>query len=149
METSMGAPTPSKPRKNWFERNWKWFIPTGCLTMIVLVFAFIAAIFGIVESSFKSSDAYTQALVLTQANSQFSNKIGTHLKPGWFISGGISVNGDSGDADISIPIAGPKGNGTIYAVAKKVAGVWQYSTLQVEVTGQPDRIDILQVPPAK
>jgi hypothetical protein len=150
MGTSIGATPPSaEPRRTWFERNWIWFIPTGCLTIIVLFFAFIAGVLGIVQASFKSSDAYTQALVLAQDNSQVSDKIGKPLKPGWFVSGSINVSGDSGDADISIPISGPKGNGKIYAVAKKVAGVWQYETLQVEVNGQQDRIDILQAPPAK
>ncbi len=148
MGTSMGAAIPSaEPRKNWFERNWKWFVPSGCLTLIVLFLAFIAGIFAIVEASFKSSDVYTHALAQANANSHVSDAIGKPLKPGWFISGSINVSGDSGDADISIPISGPKGKGTIYAVAKKVAGAWQYETLQVEVDGQPDRIDLLQAPP--
>ena len=148
METSMVGATPQAlPRRNWFERNWKWFIPSGCLTIIVLLLAFVAGVLSIVEVSLKSSGAYTQALALAQANSQVSDKIGRPLKPGWFVSGSININGDSGDADISIPISGPKGKGTIYAVAKKIAGIWRYETLEIEVDGQPDRIDLLQAPP--
>ena len=60
------------------------------------------------------------------------------------MSGNINVNGSSGHADLSIPIFGPKGKGKIYAVARKSAGVWQFQTLQVEVEGQPERIDLLQ-----
>jgi len=149
METSMGAATPpAGPRKNWFERNWKWFVPSGCLTLIVLFLGFVASVFGIVEASFKSSDVYSHALMEAQANARVSETIGQPLKPGWFISGSINVSGDSGDADISIPITGPKRKGTIYAVAKKIAGTWQYETLQVEVDGQPDRIDLLKAPPS-
>ncbi|MGD0901362.1 MAG: cytochrome c oxidase assembly factor Coa1 family protein [Terracidiphilus sp.] len=147
METSVAAATPpALPRRNWFERNWKWFVPSGCLTIIVLLLAFVAGVLSIVEVSFKSSGAYTQALALAQANSQVSDKIGRPLKPGWFALGSISINGDSGDADISIPISGPNGKGRIYAVAKKIAGIWRYETLEIEVDGQPDRIDLLQAP---
>ena len=150
MGTSMGAITPPPwPRKSWFERNWKWFVPSGCLTLIVLFLAFVAAIFGIVETSFRSSGPYTHALAQAQANSQVSEKLGQPLKPGWLVSGSINVNGDSGDADISIPISGPRGKGEIYVVANKIAGEWQYKTLQVAVDGQQDRIDLLQVPPAQ
>jgi len=116
------------------------------LTIIVLLLAFVAGVLSIVEVSFKSSGAYTQALALAQANSQVSDKIGRPLKPGWFALGSISINGDSGDADISIPISGPNGKGRIYAVAKKIAGIWRYETLEIEVDGQPDRIDLLQAP---
>ena len=149
MGMSMGTITsPQGPPKSWFDRNWKWFVPAGCLTIIVLFLAFVAGILGIVETSFRSSGPYTHALAQAQASSQVSDKIGLPLKPGWFVSGSISINGSSGDADISIPISGPKGKGEIYVVANKIAGVWQYKTLQVSVDGQSDRIDLLQAPPA-
>lgn len=150
MGMPMGAITPPPgPRKSWFGRNWKWFVPSGCLTVIVLVLAFIAGVFGIVEASIRSSGPYTHALAQAQASSQVSERLGQPLKPGWLVSGSINVNGDSGDADISIPISGPKGKGEIYVVANKIAGVWQYKTLQVEIDGQPDRIDLLQAPPVQ
>ena len=41
-------------------------------------------------------------------------------------------------------ISGPKGKGTIYVVAKKSAGEWSYSRMEVEVEGQPGRIDLLR-----
>jgi hypothetical protein len=149
METSMvEAISPTGSGKNWFERNWKWFVPSGCLTIIVLILAFIAGVFAIVEVSFRSSGAYTQALALAQANSQVSDKIGRPLKAGWFATGEINTHNDSGDADITIPISGLKGKGWIYVVAKKKAGLWQYETLKVEVDGQSDQINLLQQPPA-
>ena len=147
MGTSTGVPAPA-PRKSWFARNWMWLVPSGCLTMIVLLLAFIAAIVGMVEMSIKSSGPYTQALALAQASPEVSSKIGRPLKPGWFVSGSINTSGDSGDADISFPVTGPTGKGTVYAVAKKTAGLWHYDTLQIEVDGQADRIDLLQGQPA-
>jgi hypothetical protein len=139
---------PAAPRKGWFGRNWKWFVPSGCMTIIVLIAVFVGGILAVVEGSVKRSDAYIQALARVQADPQVSDKIGRPIEPGWFISGSVNVNGDSGDANLSIPISGPKGKGKIYVEAKKSAGLWQFETLQVEVEGQPGRIDLLQEPQA-
>jgi hypothetical protein len=132
------------PQKNWFARNWKWFVPTGCLTLLVLFLAFMAGIFGLAQSLMRSSDVYKQALARAQADPRVIDQIGQPLQPGWFVSGSVNVDGASGDANMSIPISGPKGKGKIYATAKKIAGQWQFETLQVEVAGEPDRIDLLR-----
>jgi hypothetical protein len=116
--------------------------------LLVLVFAFIAGIVSIVEMSIKSSGAYTQALTQVQAAPAVISAIGLPLKQGWFVSGNISTSGDAGDADISFSISGAKGSGKVYAVSKEVAGVWHSETLQLQLDGQADRIDLLQGQPA-
>jgi hypothetical protein len=145
MGTSMGAvPPPAGPRKSWFKRNWKWFVPACCLFIFLLIAGGIGGILAIVEGSLKQSGAYTQALAQAQANPQVIGLIGQPVTPGFFVSGSVNVNGDSGDANISIPVSGPKGKGTVYAEAKKIAGQWQFQTLLFGVDGQTDRIDLLQ-----
>ncbi len=52
------------------------------------------------------------------------------------------MNGGSGEADLAIPISGPKGKATIYAVATKSGGKWTYSKLTVQVVGGGDEIDL-------
>ena len=54
-------PMPAPPR-NWWQRNWKWFVPTGCLTMLVLLGCFITFILFVVMGALKSSDAYKMAV---------------------------------------------------------------------------------------
>jgi hypothetical protein len=145
MGTSFGAVTPpAEPRKGWFGRNWKWFVPACCLLIFLLIGGGVAGLLAIVEGSIKHSVAYTQALAQAQASPQVIAQIGQPVTPGMFVSGNINVNGDSGDADISIPVSGPKGKGKVYAVAKKSAGQWQFDTLQFGADGQADRIDLLQ-----
>ena len=60
-----------------------------------------------------------------------------------FLSGKTNVNGASGEADLAIPVSGPKGKGTLYVVAAKSAGRWSYTTLVVEVAKTGGRIDLL------
>jgi hypothetical protein len=138
------GPAPAVDRPNWFSRNWKWFVPLGALALLLLFAAFVGGILLLVETSFQHSGFYTQALAKARANPQVAEKFGKPLKAGWLASGSVKTSGSSGDADVSIPVSGPKGKGTIYVVAKKSAGLWQFETLQVEVEGKTERIDLLQ-----
>lgn len=95
----------------------------------------------------KSTDVYKTAVARAKSDSAVTEALGTPIEEGWFMTGKTNVEGTSGEADIGIPISGPKGKGTIYAVAKKTAGRWTYSTLEVEVKESGQRIGLLQDAP--
>jgi hypothetical protein len=118
----------------------------GCLGLVALLAIFVGAVFSLVEYSFQHSDAYVYAVSRAKANPMVAGKIGQPIKTGWLATGSVNVSGPSGNADIAIPITGPSGKGTIYVVAKKSAGTWQFETLQVEIFGEPQRIDLLPEP---
>ena len=77
-----------------------------------------------------------------RSNRQVVDALGEPIESGFWISGSINVDGPSGDVDVSIPISGPKGSGTLYVVGNRSAGRWQYSRMEVEVSGRPSRIDL-------
>jgi hypothetical protein len=118
-------------------------VPTGCLTIIGLVVLFCLGIFLIVFGALKSTDVYKTALARAKSSPEVVEALGTPIKEGWWMSGKTNVEGTAGEADIGIPISGPKGKGTIYAVATKSAGRWNYTTLEVEVSGRSNRINLL------
>lgn len=132
-----------QPAPGWWNRNWKWFVPTGCcLTPLVLGGAFLAFIVFVVFGALKQSDAYKMAVARAKADARVVAALGTPISEGWWLSGNTNVNGGSGDADLSIPISGPKGKGTIYAVATKAAGEWTYSKLVVKIDATGETIDL-------
>ena len=141
-------PAPSPPRGNWWTRNWKWFVPTGCLTLLALFAAFIISILMIVFGAMKSTDVYKDALTRAKTNAAVIDALGSPIKDGLFVSGNTNVNGASGESDLSIPISGPKGKGTIYLKAEKSLGRWKYSNLEVEIQKSGERIDLLKTPGA-
>ena len=131
------------PKRNWWARNWKWFVPTGCLTLLIFFAAFITLMVVLVFGALKSGDVYKEALAQAKAEPAVIEALGSPVKDGMFVSGSTQVNGDSGEANLSIPISGPKGRGTLYVVATKSLGVWNYSNLVVEVSETKERIDLL------
>ncbi len=143
-ESPSQQPSAVQPQqKSWWGRNWIWVVPVGCLTPLLLcggcLGLFVFGIFG----ALKSSEVYQQAVAKAQASEEVQSAIGEPIVAGTFVSGSIEVSGASGNADLAIPISGPKGSATVYAVAKKSAGRWSYTTLEVEVKGAAGRIDLL------
>jgi hypothetical protein len=132
------------PRRNWWQRNWKWFVPTGCLTLIALGVAFIALIVVAVFGVLKSSDAYKIAVTRAKNDERVIRAIGKPISEGWYVGGSTNVSGGSGQADLAIPISGPKAKAKIFAVATKSAGEWGYSKLIVRVESTGEAIDLTE-----
>jgi hypothetical protein len=129
-------------RSSWLHRNWKWLLPLGCLSTIVLFIAFAAGIVFLVFGLIARSDVYAHALERARSSSSVVEALGAPIEPGWYLTGSIHVNGPSGDANIAIPISGSRGAGTLYAIATKRAGAWEYEVLEVALASGGERIDL-------
>ena len=112
--------------------------------MAVLGVAFVATIAFALFTTLKSSDAYKNAVARAKADPRVTQAIGTPIKEAWFVAGNTEVSGGSGKCDLTIPIQGPKGNATIYAVATKFAGEWQYSKLVIKIASNGETIDLTE-----
>ena len=110
----------------------------------MLFAAFGAFILFVVAGALKGSDAYKNAVARAKADSRVTSALGTPISEGWFVSGSVHTNLGSGDADLTIHISGPKGKGTISAVATKSGGAWSYSKLEVKIDSSGETIDLLE-----
>ena len=133
---------PAPMKKSWLERNPLWKIPFGCLTLVLLLGLFIITLFTVINTSFRRSDVYKEAMSRATGSLQVREQLGEPIKPAWLISGQLNVRGSTGSANLSIPILGPRGRGLIRAVAQK-SGVWRFTCLRVSIEGQPGNIDLL------
>jgi len=138
----MPPPPGTPPRRGWFARNWKWFIPLVVLLPIIVCCGGITAIVGGVFGVIKSSEPYKHAVAQAQSNPQVTAALGTPVEPTFFVGGTVNVNNDAGNAELVIPIKGPKGAGTVFVTATKSAGVWTYQRLELQPTGSAQRIDL-------
>jgi hypothetical protein len=139
----MSLPDPSAPPpppRNWWQRNWKWVVPAGCLSFLAL-FAFLFF------TVFRHTDVFREAIARAEANPQVRAELGEPIREGWWVMGRIKMTGPSGYANLSIPLKGSRKDGTLYVVARKSAGRWTYSTLEVAVEERQERISLLVVEP--
>ncbi len=144
MELQTGPSLPQERSSTWWQRNWKWLVPVGCLGALALFAAFIMLMVTIVFGMIKSSDVYKDALATARAHPSVVKALGSPIEEGIFVMGSINISGSSGQADLAIPISGSNGKGTIYAVASKSAGQWTFSKLVVEIKATKERIDLIE-----
>lgn len=130
-------------KKSWWDRNWKWFVPTGCLSLIIVFCLFIAGIFFGVTSMMKDSDAYKGAMTEVQKNKEVIAKLGSPIEDDGMTSGSINITNDTGHCNLQIPIKGSKGKGTVFVVAEK-RGTWKYSEMTVFIKATKEEINLLK-----
>jgi len=104
---------------------------------------FVAAILSLVVGAIRGSDVAQEAVARAQSNALLAQRLGNPIREGWFVGGSINVQPGSGDADLSVPISGPKSKGTVYVKAQKSAGTWSYSLMVATIEGSTDKIDLL------
>jgi hypothetical protein len=131
-------------QKNWWQRNWKWVVPSGCLGMLVVVGLFFGAIFYGVTSVMKSSDVYKETMAKAVQNPIIKAKLGSPIEANGMLSGSIQTTNYSGDADIHIPIKGSHAEGVIHVIATKENNIWTYSTMTFYVAGDSKGVDVLK-----
>ena len=135
---------PAPVTKSWLDRNTRWKTPLGCLLVMVLLGAFFLVVFAIVETSFRNSTVYQEALARAEHDPRVITRLGIPLKPGRVLQGQINVSGSTGQANLAIPVTGPRGRATVILEASKVSGSWVFRTLEVQVEGQSERVNLLE-----
>ena len=131
-------PYPTRP-KTWFERHLVLVICGGGGFVVLFI---VAGVFGIFYTLAHSTPA-AMALDKAQHSPVVLERLGTPIRRGSFVSGNINTTGSGGHADLSFPISGPKGAGTVYVVANRENGTWSLETLAASFSGSDDRVVLL------
>ena len=137
--TVPAPPLMPNQRRNWLGRYWKRLLAVVFVGGVV----FMVGIFTLIMGAMRSSDVAKEAVARAQSNALLVQRLGAPIGEGWFVGGSINVSPGSGDADLSVPISGPKGKATVYVTAQKTAGTWAYSLMQATIDGGSERVDLL------
>jgi len=118
------------------------WVGIGCGVLFVGGIAFFAFVFFIVFASMRSAAPYQDSVAYAKVDPRVIQALGAPVEPGLFISGSINTSGQSGSADIDIPLKGSKQNGSLHVVGTKEGGRWTYTRMIVTPDkGEP--IDLL------
>lgn len=135
----------AKPSAGWIVA----LVGCGCILPVIASVLVCGGIFGGVMMSLKGSEPYARALEAARADPEVMAAFGGSIEPGTLVSGNISIDGQNGAADMSIPISGPGGDGSISVKATKIAGQWTMERLLV-VKATGERWDLLgSAPPVE
>lgn len=117
-------------------------LAVGCVLLFVGFLAFIGVVVFIAFSAVRHSDAYETALARATHDARVQAALGTPLESGWFVTGNLSTNGNSGGANLRFTLLGAKQEGSVHVVGTREANDWHYTTLTVK-PDHGETIDLL------
>lgn len=134
----MGAPA---QQPGWFSRNWKWLVPVGCGLPLMCCGIFSAVTYFGVSKVIQGTPVFAEALEKANTNPEVTAALGSPVTPGMMLNGSVKQSGNTGTADFTIPLKGPKGEGSLQVSATMKGGKWTFDTLTADVGGKS--IDLL------
>lgn len=137
-----------RPNPGWWSRNWKWAVPSGCLTLVLLAGLLLVGVIGLgikgLSGVMKSSEPFRHATALAEGNAEVVAALGKPLRSGLMVQGTLTTENASGHADLVVPLTGPKGEARLYIKGEREADRWTYSLIEVAIEGSGQRIDLLK-----
>ncbi len=100
-------------------------------TLAGTIVLFFFGVSTTVEDAFRKSDVYRMALREAQESPCALKMLGTPISPEGSVNGDMSEGGQTGFANLSIAVSGPKGKGSVAVRAKKESGVWTIKSLDL------------------
>jgi len=146
------APSASVPvRRGWWQRHWKWAVPTLVVCGFALFAAAIFSAFSLTTRMLRDNEAYRIALAAAQADQRLVADLGRPIEPRWWVTGSVNAGPDgSGFANLLIPVEGPRGRATVYADASAEHGDWKFTYLVAILDGSGEQIDLMaSLPPGR
>ena len=101
----------------------------GCVVILVLgVIAGVVIALG-VFTMIKKTDVYQQARDKACNDPRVIAALGEPVKPGFIVTGNVSIDTNGGHANIHFPISGSKGKGKVDAEATNDGSKWTFTKL--------------------
>lgn len=112
----------------------KSVVPIGLAAMLTLVFL-LGGIWTVIFQN-RAKEPVRLAADLAEGSAGVRQAIGVPLKTGRWIRGNLTTKRGEGNADITIPVHGPLGQGILQEWAQEDAGKWRLCSLLFRSEGQ-------------
>lgn len=119
-------PAPAKPKN-------RWRTPLIVIVCVAVFAGFIYTIFSFATGAMKNSGAYKEAVRVIEKDSVVLAKTGGIKGYDDFVTGNIStVNGDAGNANLTIGIKGQKADADVNVTLVKSNGIWSVTSMAIQ-----------------
>lgn len=135
------------PQQSWWSRNWKWFVPVGCLGLLASCgcLGFFLVGWGVSKVG-NNMGAYAEAVTIATTDDEVEAALGTPIQGSLPRQTSMSTHNGRTQARFTIPLDGPKADGVLHVDAVEEGSGWSYNTLAVELE-DGRRIDLRDVAP--
>ena len=139
----------SEASNGWFEKNWKWVVPIGCIGLGVLTFFGLIIggagfLVSTVNERTRGASYYKEAMEIATSHPAVIERLGEPVSDSFFVTGSVSETPPGGEAELATTLKGPNGKGKLYIVADKSAGEWTLERLSFDPKDGSGRIELLE-----
>ncbi|HEY8210360.1 MAG TPA: cytochrome c oxidase assembly factor Coa1 family protein [Myxococcaceae bacterium] len=117
------------PQGGWWSRNWKWFVPVGCLSLLATCGCCIGGSVLFTFNAVKNSHAYQEAVTRAKADPDVQKALGAPVEAGMMVQINAQSAGGVTTTTARIPLSGPKGEGALFVRATDRAGTLTFQQL--------------------
>jgi len=128
------APQPVQQPKSR-KKMWVIIILSVLLFLFLLIAGCCTLLYVGVKKAMKSSDVYIMSVQRAQASPCAISKLGQPITAQGMPQGSVNENNGSGTADLTIPVNGPQGSGSLHALATRDNSVWTLTSLTLNAGG--------------
>ena len=121
-------PGPEQKPRGWWSRNWKWFVPTIFLCLILMCGGCLTGIAALFVGYLRHIDPYVTTMNKIQADKQAQDAFGQPIRDdSWF----PVMTPDGDNLDIRWDLSGPKGKGKAHVKARMSNGKFETVVMDV------------------
>lgn len=136
--------------KSWWKRNWKWFLPTSIVLILLLFWVILTStIDGSVTDiaqAYSDNSLHEKAIEKAKTNKRVLEVIGKiePIDKLAILEGNAIYSNNNNSVELSIRVKGSKGKGKMDISADKIGNEWQYKKINIRIKNPKDEIQILK-----
>jgi len=136
-------------KKNWLQRNGKWFIPVVIVALLLGSALFSTASdaqMGGYVTALNDDALYKDALGQAQQNAEVKKIFGT-LEPidqMAIIESNVEYSDNNSHVNLSVRVKGANAKGRMDVIATKANNAWQYNTIKLRIKDPKQEIVVLE-----
>jgi Cytochrome oxidase complex assembly protein 1 len=137
-------------KKSWWNRNWKWFLPTIILVFLIgfglILTSAIDGNMTDIAQAYSENSLYENAIEKAKTNKRVIEVIG-EIEPIdklAIFEGNVIYSNNNKSVVLSVRVKGNKGKGKMDISADKNGTLWEYKKINIRIKDPKEEIQILE-----
>jgi Cytochrome oxidase complex assembly protein 1 len=137
-------------KKSWWNRNWKWFLPTIILVFLIgfglILTSAIDGNMTDITQAYSENSLYENAIEKAKTNKRVLEVMGKiePLDKLAIFEGNVIYSNNNKSVLLSVRVKGNKGKGKMDISADKNGTLWEYKKINIRIKNPKEEIQILQ-----
>ena len=136
--------------KGWWKKNWKWFIPTSGVFMIIMVSILSSGFGGIIgdySKAYSDSELYDNALKIVRENNRVKETLG-YIEPinnMTILNGYVEYSDNNSSIKTTIKVTGELGKAMLDISADLINKTWSINALKIRIKSPPEKKETIEI----